>query len=713
MNQQTLSSFLTPFFPDEREPICLRAFAPKKAPNKDSRFTAQKVEVTRYALATDTTLQARLKELNKTRGLYFVVNAGGDEDKDITRFNAWFAEDDTRSIEEQHRILNAAPLPPSIRAVTRKSVHAYWLKKDDCIEEEWRDMQTRLIAYFRGDEKIKNPSRVMRLPFFNHVHYDKETDALSYKSVELVEFEPERKYTLAEMQAAFAPVSEPDPQPEAPAYDVVQSASEFASWDELHAEVARRICQSPKSRTDRKGWTHAPGICHGSADGKALYVSPDGAYGCLKRCTTAIIRAVHGLPERPNSTEPEESFKSNTKPDEAPLKIVRMADIATEFVRWLWHPYIPLGKLTILEGDPGLGKSWLTCAIAAAVSRGRGLPGSEPFEPSNVLMLSAEDGLADTLRPRLDAVGADVSHVFALAEPLTFDTSGLIRLEAKIIENKPALVTIDPLFAFTGAKTDIHRANECRAISAPLAAIAERQGCAIVAVRHLGKSRGGGHALNAGIGSIDFAAAARSVLLVGADPDESHKRAVVQIKNNLAPHGESIGYTLEGGQFYWTGASTLTANRILSVASDDVQRSALVEAIDFLRNTLAEGAREVEEVGKEARSVGITMSTLRRAREQLGIRAQRVGQPGTKQKFFWSLTTDNAQHCPDVAKKTPDELYRVNDRVKDTYSQHLADDAQAKMIEHYREPNGHHRDTRPILSGVPQGGQEVDESNFF
>jgi hypothetical protein len=422
MSQQTLSSFLTTFFPDEREPIRLRAFAPKKAANKDSRFTAQKVEVTRHALVTDTTLQAKLKELNNTRGLYFVVNAGGDEDKDITRFNAWFAEDDTRSIAEQHQILNDAPLPPSIRVVTRKSVHAYWLKKDDCTEAEWRDMQARLIAHFGGDEKIKNPSRVMRLPFFNHVHYEKETGALSYKRVELVEFTPERKYTFAEMQAAFAPVSVPEPSQEAPTNATAQSASELASWDELHAETARRIRLSPKARTDRKGWTHAPGICHGSADGKALYISPDGAYGCLKRCETATIRAVHGLPERPNTTEPERSFTSDVKPDEAALQIVRMADVAAEMVRWLWYPYIPLGKMTILEGDPGLGKSWLTCAIAAAVSCGRGLPRTKPFEPGNVLMLSAEDGLADTLRPRLDAVGADVSRVFALAEPITFDT---------------------------------------------------------------------------------------------------------------------------------------------------------------------------------------------------------------------------------------------------------------------------------------------------
>ena len=143
---------------------------------------------------------------------------------------------------------------------------------------------------------------------------------------------------------------------------------------------------------------------------------------------------------------------------------------------------------------------------------------------------------------------------------------------------------------------DIHRANECRAISAPLAAIAERCGCALLAVRHLGKSRGGGHALNAGIGSIDFAAAARSVLLVGADPDEPGKRAVVQIKNNLAPHGEAVGYTLEGGQFYWTGASDLTAGRILAPATEDEERSSVAEAMDFLRTALSDGARDAKAI---------------------------------------------------------------------------------------------------------------------
>ncbi|MGA9994659.1 MAG: AAA family ATPase [Pyrinomonadaceae bacterium] len=376
--------------------------------------------------------------------------------------------------------------------------------------------------------------------------------------------------------------------------------------------------------------------------------------------------------------------ESADKTDETALSVVRMADVEAQPVSWLWLPYIALGKLTILEGDPGLGKSWLTCAIAAAVSCGRGLPGAEPCEPSNVLMLSAEDGLADTLRPRLDAVGANVSRVFALAEPLTFDTPGLIRLEASIIEHQPKLVIIDPLFAFTGGKVDIHRANECRAISAPLAAIAERQGCAIVAVRHLGKSRGGGHALNAGIGSVDFAAAARSVLLVGVDPDEPHKRAIVQIKNNLAPHGEAIGYTLEDSQFYWTGSSTLTAGRILSLPSDEEERGARSEAEDFLRDALSDGPRASKEIKTEARQAGISEITLRRAKDKLGIRAKKDG----LERWLWTLPED--AHLPvEDAQGTGDEHLQPNHTSKATYSNNLGEDAHVSVLEHLQTPDEH------------------------
>lgn len=345
---------------------------------------------------------------------------------------------------------------------------------------------------------------------------------------------------------------------------------------------------------------------------------------------------------------------SPQKTEGSELQIVCIADVISEVVRWLWFPYIALGKLTIVEGDPGLGKSWLMYALAAAVSLGRGLPGLEVFEPGNVLILSAEDGLGDTIRPRLEVVGADMSRVFALAEPLTLDTAGLLLLEAAIIKYSPVLVIIDPVFAFTGSKADIYRPNEARAFSAPLAAIAERAGCAIAAIRHLGKSRGGGHALSAGIGSIDFTAAARSVLLVGQDPDDASKRALVQTKNNLAPCGDAIGYKIEAGRFYWTGPSTLTAARILSLPSNRGGRVAGTEAIEFLREALSAGPRPSKEVMTEAKKLGITEYKLRKAKEALGIEPYKEGGEfgGKGAKWIWELP--DAQDVEVVNPSTQD-----------------------------------------------------------
>jgi 5S rRNA maturation endonuclease (ribonuclease M5) len=411
------------------------------------------------------------------------------------------------------------------------------------------------------------------------------------------------------------------------------------------------------------------------------------------------------------------------KREDAPaLRIVRMADIEAEEVHWLWHPYIALGKLTLLEGDPGLGKSWLTCALACAVSHGKGLPNAAPFEAGNVLMLSAEDGLGDTLRPRMDAIGVDVSRVFALAEPLTFDSIGLVKLESAIIEIKPKLVIIDPLFAFTGGKTDIHRANECRAISAPLAAIAERQACALVAVRHLGKSRGGGHALNAGIGSIDLTAAARSMLLVGADPDEKNKRAIVQTKNNLAPLGEAIGYTIEDGKFFWTGTSDLTAGRILTLSSDEEERGTIAEAVDFLRTALMDGGRDNKAIKEEAKQAGISEVTLRRAKERLKVKAKKVGAPGSHyQRWVWELPEDAQVHAEDDQRPTSDHL-RASDADKDSYSKHLAEDDQSSQLDHLqgnadqlRDEDSQETQTEKLFVPDlrPDGLFEYEEGKYF
>jgi hypothetical protein len=375
---------------------------------------------------------------------------------------------------------------------------------------------------------------------------------------------------------------------------------------------------------------------------------------------------------------------ANAKKDPPALRIVRMADVEAEAVQWLWYPYIPYGKLTILEGDPSVGKSYITCALASAVSRGRGLPEIETFDAGNTLMLSAEDGLADTLRPRLDAFKADVSRVFALAEALTLDEKGLLQLRAEIIRYEPALVIIDPFFAFTGSKMDIHRANECRAVTASLSAIAEEYGCAVVVVRHLGKSHGGGHAINAGIGSIDLIAAARSVLLAGVDPDDKSCRAIVQIKNNLSERGATIGYSFEDGSFRWIGISDLTAERILSFSSDETAHGALQEAIEFLSDILASGALEMKEIMAQARKAGISEQTLRRAKKRLSVSVRKEGMPRSAgQRWLWALPdTVEGQARAEDGQKQKDEHLRASSLEKQLNSQHLDEDAQHYDFEH-------------------------------
>jgi RecA-family ATPase len=206
--------------------------------------------------------------------------------------------------------------------------------------------------------------------------------------------------------------------------------------------------------------------------------------------------------------------------------IICMAYVEPEEVSWLWYPYIPLRKQTLLEGDPGAGKTWLALTIASLVSRGDPFPGDAPDTlraPANVLYLSAEDGLADMLRKRLDAANADVKRVHVLVGWQQGETQACISLgdlmpiEETLKALRPALVVIDPIQAYLGASVDMHRANEVRPVLAGLAALAEEYDCAIMTIRQLTKSAQD-RAVYRGLGSIDFAAAARSIVLAGQEP---------------------------------------------------------------------------------------------------------------------------------------------------------------------------------------------------
>jgi len=323
--------------------------------------------------------------------------------------------------------------------------------------------------------------------------------------------------------------------------------------------------------------------------------------------------------------------------------IVSLADVEPEEVPWLWEPYIPLSKLTILEGDPAAGKTFVGLAIASAISNGRGLlaqdgrPGP-PFVPGNVLYLTAEDGLADTIRPRLDSLGADVKRVFSVlpaADGENVSLADVVELDLIAAQIKPRLIVIDPLQAYLGAGIDMHRANETRPVLSRLAWLAEKHKCAVLCLRHLTKAPTG-RAIYRGMGSIDFTAAARSVLLAGVDPADEGRRALVQIKSSLAPIGVAIGYTLTQKEgFLWAGVSSLTKGDLL--AGDrilvDEEKTALREACDFLQDILADGPVDSKQIKKEARKAGIAEKTLHRAKSQCGITAKKIGH----EKWVWQL----------------------------------------------------------------------------
>ncbi len=318
-----------------------------------------------------------------------------------------------------------------------------------------------------------------------------------------------------------------------------------------------------------------------------------------------------------------------------------LTDIREEAVDWLWEPRIPRGMLTLLEGIEGEGKSTVLCAIAAAVTCGKGIEGMI-FDrgPGMVLWLSAEDSPGHVLKPRLLAAGADPSRVFVVGEAFTFDDAGA-QLVAEMVERrKPDLVVIDPIFAFTDG--DPNKGEVARRVTNRLKEIAEKFNCAIVLVRHVGKSKGLGDPRAAGLYSIEWRAAARSVLLCGSDPDNPHDKALTQHKNNLRPLADSIGYRIvehppgsKVSRAEWTGASRLTARRILAQAGDEDEKAERINAEDFLKDLLKDVEVKASEVMADAQKNGISERTLHRAKARLGIKSRSEG--FRPKVWYWRL----------------------------------------------------------------------------
>jgi hypothetical protein len=358
------------------------------------------------------------------------------------------------------------------------------------------------------------------------------------------------------------------------------------------------------------------------------------------------------LAEETPDREPDDEAPDDAKP----RAVVRnLADVQPQSVEWLWASRIPLGKLTLIAGDPGLGKSFLTLDMAARVSIGRGWPDDfDPGQPpGSVVLFSAEDDLADTIRPRLDKAGADASRIIAVQGVRSSDADNgeagtrhfslerdLPRL-AEVLESNPGvrLVIIDPVSAYCG-KVDSHKNTEIRGLLAPLAELAAKHRVAIVAVTHLNKGAGA-KALYRATGSLAFVAAARAVWLVAKDADNPARRLLLPVKMNLCPDPTGMAYSIQDGMVCWeadpvelTGDDALAAE--FESPGDNDRRGQCDEAAEWLADTLSGCTVLAKEIPKWAKNNGITPATLRRAKETLGVISKRIGF-GPESRVWWTL----------------------------------------------------------------------------
>jgi AAA domain len=307
-----------------------------------------------------------------------------------------------------------------------------------------------------------------------------------------------------------------------------------------------------------------------------------------------------------------------------------LADVAVQRVAWLWQHRVPLGKVTLLEGDPGLGKSTLTLDIAARVSRGAPLEGdTNAWEPAGVVIVGAEDGLADTLRPRLEAAGADLARIVAFQlERLLTLPNDLASVRSAMRAVGALLVIFDPLMAFLASGVDSYRDQDVRRVLRDLAGLAAETGAAILIVRHLTKQTGS-KALYRGGGSIGIAGAARSVLLVAAHPQEKDQRVLAPVKSNLCASPPALAFTLdplgETVRVGWHGVTSLDADALVTPPLSTEDSSAIGEAIQFLETLLAPGPVAAKLAERQRREVGISDYAWKEARRRLGVEAFKEG----------------------------------------------------------------------------------------
>ncbi len=304
-------------------------------------------------------------------------------------------------------------------------------------------------------------------------------------------------------------------------------------------------------------------------------------------------------------------------------------DVKSKRIEWLWYPYIPLGKITILQGDPGEGKTTFILDLISRMSNGENLPCSDKKVSGIAIYQNTEDDISDTIKPRLIKSKAECKNVCFIDSkemPIVLDDS---YIEQAIVSSQAKLLVLDPIQSFLGVNCDMNRAAKIRPKMTKLKEVAARTGCAIVLVGHLNKNTRGKSNYR-GLGSIDISAAARSILYLGKLPAEPSVRILTQIKNNLAPLGESLGFTLSQNGVEWQGVIDITADELLSGAKQ--MNAQTVEAVELLKTALEDGRCKSTEIIKLAEDMGYSRRTLLAAKAQLPIRSVKKGST-----WYWEL----------------------------------------------------------------------------
>ena len=325
------------------------------------------------------------------------------------------------------------------------------------------------------------------------------------------------------------------------------------------------------------------------------------------------------------------------------IETVRLNTVVAKPIRWLWPKHIPYGALTLLIGDPGLGKSQLTLDLAGRLTRGLSWPDEAPSSVGNVLLLASEDSIERTIVGRLTAAGADLDRVIVMSEVGTgpkrrmFDLStDLHLLEQIVVANAIDMIVIDPLNGYIGS-TNSWKDNEVRNVLGPACLMADRHDVALIGVIHLNKDNTKS-AIHRVIGSIAFAAVTRSMFAVVPHPQHQGLRYFVSVKQNYTEHPPTLAFTVaDGGVLMWDGQEYhgVTADSLLAITGAPEEKSERRTARQWLAATLENGPVKTADIVKLARDSAIGDKMLQRAKYDLKVVSQRKFQPGKLGGGYW------------------------------------------------------------------------------